>query len=154
MKGEDILLGSFRGLPKPYTGDKPTDFIIDALYGDANPSYRGEIAPENPERTWCDAILSGLPLTPEDITLSGYELTHSIFYATDFGRRKKTNPLTQKRLVDLAKTETNLDLLAEYAVCMLCVGGKPDHFMLRAISAVPTDEHHGYVIELFKILNG
>src|SRR4029077_2866615 len=59
-----------------------------------------------------------------------YAVTHTIFYLTDFGRRRWPDSLTPAPLLEsildqlswVAEADENLDLLAEYALCRQCLG--------------------------------
>ncbi len=63
-----------------------------------------------------------------------YAVTHTVLYATDFGRRLWPPRIADPRLVDevldrlswQAERERNLDLLAEYALCRLCLARRSE----------------------------
>lgn len=68
---------------------------------------------------------------PHDVDLrDDYAVTHTVLYATDFGRRRWPRTLAHPNLVEevldrlswRAEAALNLDLLAEYALCRLCLG--------------------------------
>ena len=70
------------------TGDRTTDLVLSACAGTPISDYNDEILPTTRERAWCHAALSGTALPTLDLAgTSGYELTHRVFYATDFARK-------------------------------------------------------------------
>jgi len=103
------------------------------------------------EGEWIHAKLSGSSIFPAiDSTLSGYYLTHSIFYATDWGRSPVNDTATIERLLVLMASETNKDLFAEYALCLLFVGSAiSDEIKLQLNDIVYVgDTHLTYVMAM------
>lgn len=105
------------------TGHRLTDMILSACAGLPFAGYEGEIEPTDPERKWCHAVLAGLPLPDFDYSgLSGYELTHAVFYATDFARRPRSIPEALAVVQDALEGETDHEMLIELGACFIGLG--------------------------------
>lgn len=125
MTPEELIEASFDGvvIPEP-TGDRFTDLVLNAFAGNAVADYAGEIEPANYERKWAHAVLSGAPMPPLALPANdGYELTHAIFYSTDFGRKPITHQAALDRVMNAIASETDADLLVEYGMCVKALGG-------------------------------
>lgn len=149
MRPEELLVD-----PSLYelTGDRQYDLVMAAFAGLKVDDYNNEIALGTPERQWCNAVLKGEPMPTFDYsTSSKYEFCHLIFYATDFGRKPVNDPATQQRLINESLTETDVDLLAEYAVAMKCVMGTPTQKMLTGVDADTISDHHLDLKNLFGV---
>lgn len=152
MNPERVLLDSFRGIYPEPTGNRMVDLALSAFAGRQVADYVGEIDPVSPECAWAHAVLAGLPMPGLDLEPVGYELTHAVFYATDFGRRPIDSPEGRARVLSLAEAETDPDLLTEYAVCMVALGGEPTEAML-ASTLEPVSEHHANAIDLLRAVS-
>lgn len=125
---EVLLLKSIYSPQTPTrTNDRLTDLIIGAISNNipVDLTYNNEFAGFTDEHAWCHSKLAGLPMPTLDpvhlATLSNYDFTHHILWATDFSRSPITdndalNQLTTKILIEL-----DLDLLAEYHLCRLAL---------------------------------
>ena len=132
------------------TGDRVTDMILHACAGLPFPGYAGEIALDTPEKAWCHAVLSGGKLPALNCKgLTGYELCHAVFYATDFARKPMVNLLAQAHILKQATQDP--DLLCEYGIALYAVGGLPTPEMIAAAQA-PTTEHHEIVARILKAI--
>lgn len=112
------------------TGDRITDMILSAFANIPYEGYNNEFYGINRrEHAWCHAKLSGTSFPTLSLIdgsgeyVSGYKLTHRIFYATDFGR----SPIENSEAVDLvisemAKTNITDDLFIEYGICLVALG--------------------------------
>lgn len=143
MRAEELIKASFDGvvIPEP-TGDRFTDLVLNAFAGNAVADYAGEIEPVNYERQWAHAVLSGsamppLVLPPND----GYELTHAVFYSTDFGRKPITHQAALDRVMNAIANESNKDLLVEYGMCVKALGGTVPSKCTGAIDTQSTINH-------------
>jgi len=156
MSPEQLILNWW--LKKPgfeKTGDPLTDMVLSAFAGVPYSGYNGEILPESPERAWAHAVLSNTDLPQIDYKTNGYELTHLVFYATDFGRKKKLDLKAQSCILELVKSEIKAELLCEYGMAMLSVGGLLNDKMKAAVDIPPVDDHHDIVVKIYKaMMNG
>lgn len=151
IHAERLIADSFEGTATVTpTGDRITDMILHACAGLPFPGYAGEIEPITPEMAWCHAVLSGGNLPALDYHgLTGYELCHAVFYATDFARKPIVNLLAQAHILEQATQEQ--DLLCEYGIALYAVGGHPTPQMIEAAQA-PTTEHHEIVARILKAI--
>lgn len=121
---EDVLINSFKGIRPASTGDRLVDLALLAFAGHQSSEYLGEFKDGSNEYKWADAVLSGQPMSPLDLSVAdGLDLTHSVFYTTDFGRRPILHDAAVKMILSASLTETDVEVLAEYAVAMRAVGG-------------------------------
>ncbi|UTS51983.1 hypothetical protein [Synechococcus phage BUCT-ZZ01] len=149
MRPEELLVDPTLYQP---TGNRQYDLAMAAFAGLKVDDYNNEIELGTPERQWCNAVLRGEPMPTFDYSGSSkYEFCHLIFYATDFGRKPVDDAVARQKLIDAALTETDVDLLAEYAVAMKCVLGTPTQKMLTGIDAATISDHHLDLKNLFGV---
>lgn len=110
------------------TGEPLRDLIIGAIANHipTDISYNGEFAGVSSEYDWCHNKITGNPphLLNENevLSLTGYELTHAIFWSTDFSRSPIQNVNISEYIHIKISVETDLDLLAEYYLCLIALG--------------------------------
>lgn len=154
MSPEALLLASIQGpVQASSTGDRETDMVLSAFAGLAWPGYAGEIDPSlSLEHAWADAVLGAKPMPalvlPAD---DGYPLTHAVFYATDFARRPVNSKAGRDRVMAASLRTEDGDLLCEYGMCMMGLGGAPTLRMTAAM-ANPRTEHHAVVASILDAL--
>jgi hypothetical protein len=151
IDAERLIADSHEGAAKVTpTGDRVTDMILHACAGLPFSGYAGEIEPITPEMAWCHAVLSGAMLPALNYKgLTGYELCHAVFYATDFARKPIINLLAQAHILKQATQDP--DLLCEYGIALYAVGGVPTQDMIAAAQS-PTTEHHEVVARILKAI--
>lgn len=109
----------------PNLSDSPLQNLILQAIADTLPAeytYNSELDGLGPEQQWCHNKLSGLPTTlPAVLAQSGYDLTHSIFWATDFSRQPITDMDAEQTVLSAMASCTDTDLLAEYCLCLVAL---------------------------------
>lgn len=122
---ELLLLRRIIGDNTPFTPD--TNDLVNAIKGAIsgqldNIIYNNEFQGMGGEYDWCHAKLTNGLYPDFNISLSGYDLTHNIMYASDFGRiQKYSNDIIDKLLL-LIPLETDPDLLVEYIIALKYLG--------------------------------
>ncbi|MGD8305068.1 MAG: hypothetical protein PVF17_00305 [Ignavibacteria bacterium] len=151
---EVLLVRSLQADNPAFTtsGDRLVDCVY-AAFADqiTSANYLNDFAScINPEYQWCHAKLSGTTYPSYNLDLAGYDLTHSIFYTTDFGRSPVDDTDARTRLLDLIAVEQNADLLGEYAICLMAVGGTPTTSLVNSLQAIEYtgDTHLTHIIAL------
>ena len=134
------------------SGDRLVDCVY-AAFADqvTSASYLNDFAScTNPEYQWCHAKLSGTSYPSYNLDLTGYDLTHSIFYTTDFGRSPVNDTDAQTRLLDLMTVEQDADLRSEYAICLMAVGGTLSASLVSSLQSIEYtgDTHLTHIIAL------
>jgi hypothetical protein len=121
---EVVLIRSACGDTTPFT--RTEDDLINAIYsaisGDLSDLvYNNEFAGGDLEHQWCHAKLTSTSFPAIDPDLTGYELTHSIMYATDFGRSQFSDATAAQKCSLLAADESSDDLFVEYLLAIKCL---------------------------------
>lgn len=99
---------------------------------------------------------------------AAYELTHIVFYLSEYGRRDPMIPETALRSLEyaglLAMLEQNMDLLAEVCVALRYAGQTPSAvwesqvadslaaFGVEACEDAPADDYHEYLVSVWSAL--
>lgn len=128
---ELLLVRSVAGQAGQFTptGDYLTDLVLAALSDSPTydlSQYNNEFDQANGtnELQWVHHKITGTPFHTIDLTVTdGYDLTHSIFYGTDFARQPVTNPDALTRVNNALTIETDIELIGEYCMCLQALGG-------------------------------
>lgn len=155
---EITLLNSLKGI---FPNRDPNRFVYlvqSGICGIKVEDYQtGEFEIKDAEDAWIDCVLSGKSMPSLDLTVpNGYDLCHTILYATDFGRSPLASPEAVTRVQTAALTTSDPDLLSEYASCILCVGGSSADLSASMLNALVMDsihQHHAYLKAFYDILS-
>lgn len=138
---ELLLVRSLAGQAGQFTptGNYFNDLVLAALSDSPTydlSQYNNEfnINNINNELHWIHHKITGIPYHTIDLTVNdGYDLTHSIFYGTDFTRQNVVNADALTRVNNALANETDIELIGEYCMCLQALGGTIPPLKLLAL---------------------
>lgn len=144
--GERLLAGLEEYQP---TGDRTVDLVLCACAGIARPDYAGEFSGVPvPDYEWAHAKLSGGSFPSIwPFGAAGYELTHQVFWGTDYGRAPIQDAAVLAQILAEVEGASDPDLLCELGIAAYAVGGQVPQKCIDA-AANPADPHHECVAAL------